>query len=92
MIPGSLIAETAVTKERRKSPLGSCVRTSLQRYFNDLHGHTPENLYDMVIREIEIPLLETALKHSKGKQSKAAQLLGINRGTLRKKLRQYNLL
>jgi len=56
-----------------------------------LDGEVPQNVYDMVLQCIEIPLLETVMQHAKGNQSKAAEILGLNRNTLRKKLAQYNL-
>ena len=71
--------------------LRDCVRSVLTNYFNDLEGHSVDDLYQLVLAEVEAPLLETVLDHTKGNQSKAAQMLGINRGTLRKKIKQYNL-
>lgn len=71
--------------------LRDCVRSVLTNYINDLDGHTVDDLYQLVLAEVEAPLLETILGHTKGNQSKAAQMLGINRGTLRKKLKQYNI-
>lgn len=71
--------------------LRDCVRSVLTNYINDLEGHTVDDLYQLVLAEVEAPLLETILGHTKGNQSKAAQMLGINRGTLRKKLKQYNI-
>ncbi len=71
--------------------LRDCVRSVLTDYINDLKGHSIENLYQLVLAEVETPLLETILEHTNGNQSKAAQMLGINRGTLRKKLKQYNI-
>ena len=60
-------------------------------YFHNLGGQAPSNLYDLVLREAEPPLLEIVMKFTGGNQTKAAAILGINRGTLRKKLRQYGL-
>lgn len=65
---------------------------ALQNYFRTLNGHRPGDLYEMVIGEIERPLLKTVLDYTEGNQSQAADILGINRGTLRKKLRQHGLL
>ncbi len=64
---------------------------ALGRYFADLKGHDPSDLYDMVLGEIEPPLLKTLLEYTRGNQSRAAAILGINRSTLRKKLRQYKI-
>ena len=83
--------ESIAMQERRKKPLGSAVQTALMCYFQDLDGHAPGNLYDMVISEVERPLFEAVMQHARGNQSKAAKILGINRSTLRKKLEQYGL-
>ena len=71
--------------------LHESVAQSLQNYFNKLDGHAPEDLYRLVIEEVERPLLDAVMQHCKGNQTKAAQYLGLNRGTLRKKLKQYDL-
>ena len=71
--------------------LRDCVRDALARYFATLDGHDCSDLFDLVIGEVEIPLLEIVLEHADGNQTKAAKMLGINRGTLRKKLQQYDL-
>jgi len=65
---------------------------ALENYFRTLNGHRPGDLYEMVIGEVERPLLKTVLDYTEGNQSQAADILGINRGTLRKKLRQHGLL
>lgn len=72
-------------------PLSTHIKSMLEDYFNDLDGHPPADLYQMVLHEIEQPLLETVLHYTRGNQSKAAVLLGLNRGTLRKKLKQYDI-
>ncbi|MHB8472166.1 MAG: DNA-binding transcriptional regulator Fis [Gammaproteobacteria bacterium] len=79
------------TTERRDKPLRSCVQTVLELYFMDLNGHKPGDLYEMVMGEVELPLLETVLRHTRGNQTAAADILGISRSTLRKKLREYRL-
>ena len=68
------------------------VADSMQRYFFDLDGQDTKELYSLVMAEVEPPLLEAAMKYTRNNQSKTAELLGLNRGTLRKKLKQYNLL
>ncbi len=75
----------------KKTTLRNCVCSVLTDYINDLDGHSVNDLYQLVLSEVEPPLLETILKHTEGNQSKAAQMLGINRGTLRKKIKQYNI-
>ncbi|HEU4709457.1 MAG TPA: Fis family transcriptional regulator [Methylophilaceae bacterium] len=71
--------------------LAACVKNALDEYFKDLDGQPPHAVYDMVLQCIERPLLEYVLNRAEGNQSKAAQILGLNRNTLRKKLKQYNL-
>ncbi|MFQ5470336.1 MAG: DNA-binding transcriptional regulator Fis [Gammaproteobacteria bacterium] len=77
--------------ERRKKPLKSSIETALNIYFSDLDGHCPSDLYEMVLCEVEPPLLKSVLNYTKGNQSKAAEILGLNRSTLRKKLVKYGL-
>ena len=72
-------------------PLRDCVADSISAYFNALNGHPAGNLYNMVLAEVEEPLLQAVLKYTNGNQSKASEVLGINRGTLRKKLKTYGL-
>lgn len=86
-----MVKDSNPPPERRKKPLSSCVKSSLERYFRDLDGHKTGNLYEMVLSEVEKPLLDAVLRHTQGNQSRAAELLGINRATLRKKLEHYGL-
>lgn len=72
-------------------PLRECVRNALDNYFAQLDGHSTTGLHRLVIGEVEAPLLERVLAYTRGNQSRAAELLGMNRGTLRKKLKEYNL-
>ena len=71
--------------------LSNSVKLSLEQYFKDLDGQPPHAVYDMVLSCIEKPLLEHIMQHASGNQSKAAEILGLNRNTLRKKLQQYNI-
>jgi Fis family transcriptional regulator, factor for inversion stimulation protein len=64
---------------------------ALNSYFASLNGHKPGRLYDLVLREVEEPLFKAVLDYAAGNQSRAADILGINRGTLRKKLKTYGL-
>jgi Fis family transcriptional regulator len=74
------------------SEITDCIRRSLNRYFRDLDGETPHNIYGMVLASIEKPMLEVVMKHADGNQTVAAEMLGINRNTLRKKLTEHDLL
>ncbi len=74
------------------SELHDCVRRSLNRYFRDLDGQAPHAVYDMVLRTVERPMLEVVMKQAEGNQSVAAEILGISRGTLRRKLADHGLL
>ena len=80
-----------VDAHRSRQPLRECVRDALQEYFSVLDGHDCRNLFDFVMREVEAPLLEQVMRHTQGNQTRAAEILGINRGTLRKKLKLHNL-
>lgn len=71
--------------------LQDSVNIALQQYLANLDGQTPANLYELVLAEVEKPLLEMVLKLTNGNQSKAAIILGISRGTLRKKMAIYDL-
>jgi Fis family transcriptional regulator len=75
----------------RSIPLRSMTEQALDSYFTNLNGHAPGHLYDLVLREVEEPLFRTVLDYAEGNQSRAAGILGINRGTLRKKLKTYGL-
>ena len=72
--------------------LDDCVRASLELYFADLDGTEPAGMYDMLVRAVEKPLLEVVMAQADHNQSKAAQWLGLNRNTLRKKLLEHDLL
>ena len=75
----------------RKGPIATCVKSSMERYFHDLDGEKVSDVYEMVLHEMEKPLLEIVMKHAKSNQCKAADILGINRNTLRKKLKLHKL-
>ncbi len=72
--------------------LRTAVEQSMARYFEQLDGDTTSNLYALVMNEVEGPLLEAVLRHAGSNQSKASIMLGLNRGTLRKKMKQHGLL
>lgn len=75
-----------------KEHIQEVVQKSLERYFRDLGEQEPSNVYEMVIATVEKPLLEAVMMRAEGNQSHAAEMLGINRNTLRKKLQQHDLL
>ncbi len=75
-----------MTAIRQTNEIADCVKRSLEKYFKDLDGEKPRSVYDMVIRNVERPLLEAILDHAEGNQTIAAEMLGINRNTLRKKM------
>mgnify|MGYP000203081000 FL=1 len=89
-IADDITSELPVITEQKS--LRDYVSEAMQRYFEDLDGQDTKELYDIVMAEVEPPLLEAAMKYTRQNQSKTAALLGLNRGTLRKKLKQYNLL
>ena len=75
-----------------KKHIEECVRTSLEGYFKDLRGTDPDGMYDMMVRVVEKPLLEVVMNHAENNQSRAAEWLGLNRNTLRKKLLEHKLI
>jgi Fis family transcriptional regulator len=74
-----------------QSSVDASIRANLEAYFSDLNGGVPNNVYAMVLAVVEKPLLEVVMRHVGNNQSKAAQYLGINRNTLRKKLLEHGL-
>ncbi|HSC80540.1 MAG TPA: helix-turn-helix domain-containing protein [Chitinolyticbacter sp.] len=73
-------------------PIAEAIAASLEQYFQDLDGEAPCAVYDMVLARVEKPLLTQVLARVDGNQTRAAEVLGINRNTLRKKLQTYDLL
>ena len=75
-----------------KRHIEECVRESLESYFKDLRGVEPAAMYEMILRVVERPLFETVMREAGGNQSRAAEWLGINRNTLRRKLVEHKLI
>jgi Fis family transcriptional regulator len=75
----------------RDGTLRNHAEEALHTYFANLNGHRPAELYELFMREVEEPLFKAVLDYAEGNQSRAAGILGINRGTLRKKLREFGL-
>ncbi len=76
---------------KKSAPLADCIIDSMEKYFEDLNGQQPTNLFNFFISEVEKPFLKVVMEKVEGNQTKAADILGINRNTLRKKLKQYQL-
>ena len=75
-----------------KKHIEECIRESLEGYFRDLRGVEPTAMYEMILRVVERPLLDVVMAKAQGNQSKAAEWLGINRNTLRRKLVEHKLI
>jgi len=75
----------------RSNELADCVKRSLERYFKDMDGEKPTSIYEMVLKNIERPMIETVLGKANGNQTLAAEMLGINRNTLRSKMQQLRI-
>ena len=72
--------------------IDECIRASVEQYFLDLRGAEPDGMYDLVIASVEKPLLDVVMRQAEGNQSKAAEWLGINRNTLRRKLLDHKII
>lgn len=101
--PASQVAESVSDHDQTKQHLTNApvaqaetlrdsVSIALNNYFAHLDGQSVTDVYEMVLSEVEAPLLEQVMKYTRNNQTKASVLLGLNRGTLRKKLKQYGLL
>lgn len=84
--------KATLTKPEEDRPLRESVIRALNNYFAQLEGQPVNNLYDLVLTEVEAPLLEAVMQYTENNQTQASSLLGLNRGTLRKKLKQYDLI
>lgn len=74
-----------------ENEISTCVRKALDGYFKDLDGEKPCAIYEMVVGCVEKPLLQVILDHSQGNQTRAAEILGLNRNTLRKKMKTHGI-
>ncbi len=81
----------APRSNHQQATLRSYVETALEDYFTQLEGQKVTDLYNLVLAEVEAPLLQAVMSHTRGNQTQASILLGLNRGTLRKKLKTYGL-
>ncbi len=88
----SQLVDTAANDAEPQQTLACCVERALNNYLEQLDGQQPTNLYDLVINEVEAPLLKVVMELTGDNQTKASEALGLNRGTLRKKLKQFGML
>ena len=77
--------------QTKASPLRTQAKVAIKNYLFQLNGNDVDDMYDLVLSEIEAPMLEEVMQYTRGNQTRAANLLGINRGTLRKKLKKYGM-
>lgn len=88
----ALIVTTVTSQDQiTKKPLRDLVKSSLKNYLTQLNGQEITDLYELVLAEVEQPLLDTIMQYCRGNQTRAATMMGINRGTLRKKLKKYGM-
>lgn len=87
--PQGHIGQTMVGENQT---LRDSIEVALDNYFTHLDGQMASDLYNMVLAEVELPLLQAVLRYTRNNQTRASTILGLNRGTLRKKLKQYDLL
>ena len=78
-------------RERRKQPIRRSVTSAIDLYLQDIDGHEVQDLYHVVLSEVEPAILDVVMNYVEGNQTEAAEMLGISRGTLRKKLKMYGL-
>lgn len=91
--PSSPFTTTITTpaQTQAQKPLCESVKQAVNKYLKQLENNNIENLYELVLAEVEKPLLEEVMTHTRGNQTRASIMMGINRGTLRKKLKQYGM-
>jgi Fis family transcriptional regulator len=77
--------------QTKASPLRTQAKIAIKNYLSQLNGNDVDDMYELVLSEIEAPMLEEVMQYTRGNQTRAANLLGINRGTLRKKLKKYGM-
>lgn len=80
-----------IQTQSKPSPLRTQAKIAIKNYLSQLNGNDVDDMYELVLSEIEAPMLEEVMQYTRGNQTRAANLLGINRGTLRKKLKKYGM-
>ncbi|CAM3026400.1 MULTISPECIES: DNA-binding transcriptional regulator Fis [Moritella] len=93
LAPSALTTTATVQQAEQivQKPLRDSVQQALRNYLAQLNGQDVENLYDLVLAEVEAPMLDIIMQYTRGNQTRAAVMMGINRGTLRKKLKRYGM-
>lgn len=86
------LVDTAANDSEPQQTLSCCVERALTNYLKQLDGQQPSNVYELVMNEVEAPLLKVIMEYTGENQTKASEALGLNRGTLRKKLKQFDML
>ncbi len=94
VMPATMHYNTADSTEMSELPLRDHIKDVISTYYRNMvaEGLSPENVYELVMAEVELPLIEATMEYTSNNQSRAAQILGINRGTFRKKLAFYGML
>jgi Fis family transcriptional regulator len=90
-VTSPFITNAHVQTQEKPQPLSNAVQKAVANYLQQLNGQDVNDLYKLVLSELERPLLEEVMKYTRGNQTRAANLMGINRGTLRKMLKQYGM-
>lgn len=91
MVKTKKVVRSPSRRQLGDMPLRAHAEAALGAYFEKLNGHRPADLYALVLREVEEPLFQAVMRHTEGNQVRAAEILGINRGTLRRKLQSYDI-
>lgn len=90
-VTSPFITNAHVQSQEKPQPLRDAVKKAVHNYLKQLNGQDSTEVYDLVLSELEAPLLEEIMLYTRGNQTRAATMLGINRGTLRKKLKKYGM-
>ncbi len=90
-VTSPFITNAHIQSQEKPQPLRDAVKKAVHNYLKQLNGQDVQDVYDLVLSELEAPLLEEVMTYTRGNQTRAAIMLGINRGTLRKKLKKYGM-
>ena len=83
--------KSPTSEQSTQRPLRNSVDQALRNYLSQLNGQEVTELYELVLAEVEAPMLDVIMQYTRGNQTRAANMMGINRGTLRKKLKKYGM-